>query len=109
MAKTPSEIRRNGESGLMITWQGQSSVQIGSERLRKNCPCATCRELRGDTSHTNPITAKKSLLRVVESTSEEATKLMQVFAIGNYAIGISWGDGHDTGIYTFDLLEQLSK
>jgi DUF971 family protein len=28
--------------------------------------------------------------------------------VGVYAIQIAWGDGHNTGIYTWDYLKQLS-
>jgi DUF971 family protein len=27
--------------------------------------------------------------------------------VGNYAIGIRWSDGHETGIYSFERLRQL--
>lgn len=29
--------------------------------------------------------------------------------IGNYALKIRWSDGHDTGLYTWDLLESLAR
>jgi DUF971 family protein len=28
---------------------------------------------------------------------------------GNYALKISWSDGHDTGLYTWDLLQELAR
>jgi len=27
--------------------------------------------------------------------------------VGNYALRFTWGDGHNTGIYSFDLLRSL--
>lgn len=29
--------------------------------------------------------------------------------VGNYALKIRWSDGHDTGLYTWDHLRQLSE
>jgi len=35
------------------------------------------------------------------------TALKEIWAVGQYALGMSWGDGHNTGIYTFDFLREL--
>ena len=29
--------------------------------------------------------------------------------VGEYAIQITWKDGHNTGIYTYDYLQELDK
>jgi DUF971 family protein len=29
-------------------------------------------------------------------------------AIGNYAVRLGWNDGHDSGLYTWDLLRQVA-
>jgi DUF971 family protein len=28
--------------------------------------------------------------------------------VGNYAVRLSWNDGHSSGLYTWDLLQQLA-
>ncbi len=88
--------------------------ELSSETLRRNCPCATCREERGDTSHAKPLTTpakpmKPRSLSIVESSITEQTLLREIWAVGNYALGMSWGDGHNTGIYTFELLRSLAR
>jgi DUF971 family protein len=30
-----------------------------------------------------------------------------VSPVGNYALALAWGDGHDTGIYSFEFLWRL--
>jgi DUF971 family protein len=109
--RTPTEIKRLDFKGLQITWSDGLVQEIGSEKLRRSCPCATCLETRGDTSHSAPLTEKKpgrkSLLRVVSSSKQEETRLERIWPIGNYALGMEWGDGHHTGVYSFDLLYQL--
>ncbi|MCB0354595.1 MAG: DUF971 domain-containing protein [Bdellovibrionales bacterium] len=110
----PTEIRRNGVHELSITWTDGRHDAIASTVLRSHCPCAKCREERGEgASHSSPLTAsptkKKSLLRVVENTREESLTLESIWGVGNYGLGISWGDGHNDGIYTFDYLRTLAQ
>jgi ATP-binding protein involved in chromosome partitioning len=103
---TPLEIQRR-PSGLFLRWSDQSSGEIPAHTLRQGCPCAECREMRGDTSHQKPLAAKKSLLRVIEHTRDEELRIEKIWAVGNYALGIAWGDGHNSGIYRYELLREL--
>jgi ATP-binding protein involved in chromosome partitioning len=34
--------------------------------------------------------------------------LTRVWSIGNYALGMAFSDGHDTGIYTFKALRNMA-
>jgi DUF971 family protein len=34
--------------------------------------------------------------------------LKEVFPVGRYGLTPGWGDGHDTGIYTFKLLRKAA-
>ena len=104
---TPTEIRRNATSGLTITWLDGAVTTLSSELLRRECPCAACRDVRGDTTHTKPLTGKKRSLAIIDSSLEEELKLQEIWGIGQYALGIRWGDGHETGIYPFSLLLEL--
>lgn len=107
MTQKPKEFRRVGPNGLKIIWEDQLVQEIPSLVLRQNCPCASCKQARGDTTHNMPITGKKNLLRIVESTSQEQTSLEEIWPVGQYALGIKWGDGHQTGIFTYSLLRTL--
>ena len=52
----------------------------------------------------------KDGLHVITSGEAAATdKVLNVAAVGRYAIKVTWADGHDTGIYTFDYLRQLAE
>ena len=103
----PREIRRNGSAGLAITWADGSVSKIPSESLRRQCPCAECREKRGDSTHAKPLTGKKRSLNIVESSIEQEVELLEIWPVGQYALGMRWADGHDSGIYTFELLRSL--
>lgn len=109
----PARIERidsDQGTGLRISWSEEETTELGGRLLRTHCPCAACREKRGDESHSKPLVGRKpSSLRVVEASAEEETSLEQVWAVGNYAVGLRWRDGHDDGIYTFSLLRELSE
>lgn len=108
MAMQPKEIRRLGAEGVSIRWADDQISTISCEKLRKNCPCATCKELRGDTTHSKPLTGKPRSLQVIDSSKEEEIRLEEIWGVGQYAIGMRWGDGHNSGIYTFDTLRNLA-
>jgi DUF971 family protein len=61
------------------------------ELLRGYCPCAQCQ------GHQGPI-------RFVDGGELELTEIVEV---GNYALGLTWRDGHNTGIYSFEFLRRL--
>ncbi len=94
--------------GLEITFSSGRKLSLASRTLREGCPCASCLEARGDRTHQQPLSAGRSLLRVIRSSSEQQLDLQSVWAVGNYAIGLRWGDGHDTGIFTYQQLSELA-
>lgn len=109
MQAHPTEIKRLATEGVEITWSDGVKHSLNSEMLRINCPCASCKEKRGDTSHAAPLSPKKFSLRVIESSKTEEIRLDKIWAVGQYAIGMLWGDGHQTGIYTYPYLRDLGE
>ena len=107
--RNPQQVKRLGTEGLEITWSDDCRHQISSKTLRQNCPSAVSLARRGDDSHSKPLTSKKKSLKVIEHSIDEELKLEQIWSVGNYAIGMRWADGHDTGIYTFDFLYELGE
>lgn len=85
------------EGHLIINWDDEEISEIGLNELRKNCPCAYCNKYRE--AHQN------SLLQVF---LEDQVKIKEIKTIGSYALGIKWKDGHNTGIFEFNKLKQLS-
>jgi DUF971 family protein len=65
--------------------------------LRKNCPCAAC--VSEDTGERVLDERKIPLDIDIESAQE----------VGRYAMGISFTDGHNTGIYRYELLRNLCE
>jgi len=106
---SPSKIKKLSHEALQLEWRDGKESILSAELLRRSCPCAECREKQGDSSHQSPLTPKKSMLTIVESSREEELFLEKVWSVGNYAIGLQWGDGHKTGIYTYQYLYQLGQ
>ena len=107
----PTEIKRLEAEGLSITWSDGRVDMLANSKLRLNCPCAVCLAARGDTSHERPIGSGKprSALNVIQSSVEEETRLVKIWSLGNYALGMQWADGHNTGIYRFTYLRELAE
>ena len=101
-----TEIKRS-DHGVSLAWADGLRQSIPGEKLRIQCPCAGCREARGDTTHAQPLTGKKGSLKIITASREEETKLKSIWAVGNYAVGMEWVDGHNTGIYTYEYLREL--
>lgn len=104
----PLEIKKIPNEGLSIKWSSGAETFINQKKLRANCPCAECLQKRGEDSHENPLTPKKKKLQIVEHTYTESITLENITAIGNYGLKLQWADNHQTGIYTFEFLAELS-
>ena len=109
MKQIPVEVKRLSSDGLSIKWSNGANHTISSKTLRLNCPCATCRQKRGDDSHALPLTGRKKGFKIIQSSLSEELGLTEVWAVGQYAIGMAWGDGHNTGIYSYGLLYELGR
>jgi len=96
----PSSLRREGD-GLAIDWTDGLKTFVTWERLRANCPCATCIEERNKPADPFKILSPREL-----SAGEIAPT--QMAPRGYYAYQIVWNDGHDTGIFTLEMLRHLS-
>ena len=45
--------------------------------------------------------------KIVHGSIPSSIERANVTAVGNYALGFAWSDGHDSGIYTFEYLRKL--
>lgn len=81
-----------GEGGSMhIRWSDEHQSVYPRRYLRGYCPCAHCQGHGG--RH--------------EFVPNDAPRITAVEEVGRYALNIRYAGGHDTGIYTFELLRRL--
>ncbi len=97
----PLSLRREGD-GLLIEWSDGIQTFITWRDLRSNCPCASCIEKRNQPP--NPLH-----VLTPQEVAAGAPQPVKMSPCGYYAYQIAWNDGHDTGIYSLELLRQLSK
>ena len=91
----PSAIRKIGNKELKLGWPDGHESVFSFRYLRQNCQCAMC----VDEWSGKPILERESVDRNLEG--------LKVTVVGQYALQITFSDGHSTGLYTFDLLRKL--
>ena len=84
---------------LLIKWSNETESIISSKKLRDNCPCASC---AGETDVLGNIYKGPTL-----KTDKNSYKLLSINPVGYYGMCPVWGDGHKTGIYSFNHLKSL--
>ena len=95
-APPPEAIDLNERGEFEIAWPGGRVAIVPGFTLRDLCPCAACIE---------EGTGKKIL---DPSTIPLDIRAERIDPVGSYAIQVHWSDGHDTGLYTWDLLRAAS-
>lgn len=83
---------------LQVSWDDGNVSEYPWEALRRACPCAFCSGEGAFAGNVNAATV----------FNEQQTTLKEVFPVGRYGLTPAWGDGHDTGIYTFKLLRRAA-
>jgi len=81
------------EKLLRILWDDDYLNDYPFGFLRGWCPCAACQGHGGE----------RHFIHV------EDPQLVSVGMVGNYALNPRWSDGHETGLYTFEYLRNLSE
>lgn len=80
---------------LQITWTPDHVGSYPTKYLRGECACAGCVD-----EHTG--------IRTLDQTTiPPDIDITAIQPVGNYAIQITWSDGHSTGIYSWDHLAHL--
>ncbi len=100
----PVRIDVNRDDGEMeIEWRGGRVDRLPLSGLRRWCPCALCSDRREQQ-------VRGAGLHMLTPEERDATaEVTDVVPVGRYAIQIRWGDGHDTGIYTYDSLQRMGE
>jgi len=96
----PKQIKISEKTNLFLKWADGSESLIPLKYLRDECPCASC---KGETVLLKTYVPAKS-----GNLSPDGYVVKSIQQVGVYAIQIGWGDGHNTGIYSWDYLIELS-
>ena len=93
----PKKISVAENDNVVIEWDDGKVSEINKYLLRKSCPCALCEVEREKNHHDyNMFRGNK-------------TELVNIEVVGQHAIKFTWKDGHNTGMYEFQQLIDLSE
>jgi DUF971 family protein len=101
---TAVKIHVKTGAGVDIAWADGHSSHFDFAYLREQCPCATCNDERGKKEVLTTMNLPSSPLLPMYKPKPRAQGATQV---GNYAVQISFTDGHSTGIFSYDYLRTL--
>lgn len=100
----PRSLDLQKDRGLTVTWADGSTTFYPIPYLRKMSPSADARQLREEMAK-NPLTVLPSSFG---SGGGGPLTALGAELVGNYAIKITFSDGHDTGIYSWDYLREIA-
>ena len=75
----------------MLVFSDGRELSAKAFDLRAGCPCASC---------VSEVTGKR-LLDVKKIPAD--INPVDILPLGNYAVGITWSDGHASGIYPYTM------
>jgi DUF971 family protein len=106
LRKKPKDVKVHVKTGagVDIAWTDGHSSHFDFAFLRDNCPCATCNDEREKKASHPAAKLPESPLLPLYKPKLRAQAATQV---GNYAIQISFNDGHSTGIFSYAYLRTL--
>lgn len=91
----PTELHLHQRSGILEVAFGDTRYRLSCEYLRVHSPSA---EVMGHGPG-----------QEVLQTGKEDVAIDAIEPVGNYAVKLVFSDGHDTGIYSWDYLEELGR
>ena len=93
----PEELRlRSGGQTLVLTYPelDESEIALSAEFLRVHSPSA---EVRGH-----------GVGNAVLQIGKEDVRITDIEPVGNYAVKLIFSDGHDSGLYSWDILHEFA-
>ncbi len=96
MSTWPVELRLDQSKTLLtVTFNSGECFSLPAEYLRVESPSA---EVQGHAPDQRQIVGGK-----------RSVKISGLEPVGNYAVRILFGDGHDTGLYSWNYLHELGR
>jgi DUF971 family protein len=106
--KKPTNVKIHVSSGagVDITWADGHGSHYEFTYLREECPCATCNETRNK-KNAEPAATPVMISSPALPMFKPKPRAQAATQVGNYAVQITFTDGHATGIYSYDYLRRI--
>jgi len=98
---SPSQLDLDRAKGLTIHWHDGTTSFYPIAYLRKMSPSADARHLREQMA--------SSSLTVLPSAPSSEISAAAAELVGNYALKITFSDGHSSGIYSWSYLRSIDS
>ncbi len=95
-----NNIVQISDTVIVITWNDGHEGLYFADHLRKHCPCAACAK--------QPQESSEPLFKIYGQNPKEV-KFTGWQRMGRYAVEFHFNDGHNTGIYPYQLLRELCQ
>lgn len=109
-AAEPRDVQWTSAGSVHIEWMDGHATTLALAMLREKCPCAGCKGTHGPP--TSLVRASRGGLPILQGAPRApvaASEVRSVVPVGNYAMRFTWGDGHDSGIYSWRYLRTLCE
>ncbi len=103
MSFHPVELEKTPQRTLRIVWNDDRCDEIPFRALRTDCQCAHCSHERINPKPQPPANE----LVILSAAEARPLDIEKMHPVGNYAYNIHFSDGHQAGIYTFEMLRAL--
>ena len=94
----PIALKRTSPVVLSSTWDDGFESSVLLSDLRDACPCAHCtgEEIMGEV-----------VFQGMKTLAPGMNELEALIPVGNYGVQANWKDGHNSGIYTWQMLRDV--
>jgi ATP-binding protein involved in chromosome partitioning len=93
----PETMALSDDGNLIVTWKDRPPVILAARELRVNCPCAACVDEDSGQRTLDPGRVPLGITIGV------------VNRVGRYGVSFHFSDGHNTGIYRYEYLQELAR
>jgi DUF971 family protein len=107
LATDPEHIAISKSRGIEIDWKDGHHSSYDVVYLRDWCPCAACTGAHGTAPRPKTGSASSQKPENPFKLYKPKERMLKIEPVGNYALHITWSDGHASGIYSYDHLRRI--
>lgn len=107
MVKTSPKLLKKHDTAFQVEWKDGHVSWYPYTYLRQMCPCAECAIVRHKGRDVHSLFAPQGDGDVTLIEVSDDIQPLDVQLVGRYALQFSWSDGHNTGIYPFEVLREI--